>query len=61
MYSGDLNSKLVQYSDGPKQFVHWKVHYSSHALNTEQIIRYLNGKKFGNWMPFGYQTFYHGR
>ena len=27
--------------------------YSSYVLNTEQIIWYLNGKKFGNQMVFG--------
>ena len=37
------------------------ISYSSHVLNSELIVCYLNGKKFGNWMAFGYQTFYHGR
>ena len=53
VYSGDLNSKLVRYSNGSKQFarrmVHYsshdlkselKVHYSSHGLNSELIVRY---------------------
>ena len=60
-YSGDLYSELVWYSNGPKQLVLWMVRYSSHVLNGEQIVCYLNGKKFGNQKPFGYWTFYHGR
>ena len=53
-YSGNLNSKLVQHSNGPKQFVHRMVHYSSQVLNYELIVCNSNGKKFGN------RTFYHG-
>ena len=34
MHSGDLNSKLVQYSNGPKQSAPRMVRYSSHALNS---------------------------
>ena len=30
--------------------------YSSHVLNSELIVCYSNGKKFGNQMSFGYQT-----
>ena len=36
------------------------VHYSSHVLNSELIVRYSNGKKFVNRMAFGYQNFYNG-
>ena len=60
-YSGDLNSELVQYLNGPKQFIHQMVHYSSHVLNSELIVHYLNGKKLGNQMSFGFRTSYHGR
>ena len=35
LYSGDLNSKLVRYSNGWKQFVRWMVPYSDHHLVTE--------------------------
>ena len=56
-----LNSKLVWYANGPKQFVHQMPRYLSHVLNSELIVRYSNGKKFGNQMAFGDQTFYHGR
>ena len=59
LYSGDLNSDLVRYLNGPKQFVCWMVCYSSHVLNSELIVCYSNGKKFGNQIAFGYQTFYH--
>ena len=52
VYSGDLNSGLVWHSNGPKQFFRWIVHYSSHVLNRELIVWYLNGRKFGNWMAF---------
>ena len=48
------------YSNGPKQFVRWMVCYLSHVLNSELIVCYSIGKKFGNQMPFGFQTFYHG-
>ena len=34
--------------------------YILHAMNSELIVSYLNGKKFGNGMAFGYQIFYHG-
>ena len=37
-YSGDLNSKLVKYSDGSKQFVPRMVRNSSHVLNIELIV-----------------------
>ena len=37
-YSGDLNSKLVQYSNGPKQFAPWMVPYSGHGLNSKLIV-----------------------
>ena len=57
-YSGDLNRDLVRYSNGPKQFVPRMVHYSGHVLNSKLIVRFLNGKKFGIPMAFGYQTFY---
>ena len=60
LYSGDLNSKLVWYKNGPKQFVHQMVGFTSHVLNSKLIVRYLNGKKFGNQMAFGELTFYHG-
>ena len=60
-YRGDLNSKQVWYSDDPKQFVGQMARYSSHVLNSELMVPYLNSKKFGNQMEFGYQTFYHGR
>ena len=46
--SGDLNSKLVRYSDGPNQFVPQIVRNSSHVLNRELIVCYSNDKKFGN-------------
>ena len=39
-YSGDLNSKLVRYSNGPKQFARRMVRYSSHDLNSELKVRY---------------------
>ena len=54
-YSGDLNSELVQYSNGPKQFVPWMACYLSHVWNSELIVWYLNGKKFKNRMAFGHQ------
>ena len=60
-YSGDLNSKLVQYSNCPKQFAYPMVSYSSHVLNRELIVFYLNGKKFGNRMAFCNRTFHLGR
>ena len=34
-YSGDLNNKLVGYSNSPKQFICRMVNYSSHVLNNE--------------------------
>ena len=37
-YSGDLNIELVWYSNGPKQFVHLMVCYSSHVLNSKLIV-----------------------
>ena len=60
MYSGDLISKIVWYSNGPKQLVCQMVCYSSHVLNSELIVHYSNGKKFDNRIAFGYQTFYCG-
>ena len=42
-YSADMNSKLVRYLNGPKQFVPSMVHYSSHILNSEPIVPYSNG------------------
>ena len=47
MYSGDLNSGLVWYSNGPEQFAHRMVHYSSDVLNSKKKVCYSNGKKFG--------------
>ena len=38
------NGKLVQYSSGPKQFIHRMVCYSSHVLNGELIVCYLNSR-----------------
>ena len=60
-YSEDLNSELVWFSNGPKQLSPQIVRYTTHVLNNELVIRYFNGKKFGNQMAFGYQNFYHGR
>ena len=57
--SGDLKSELVRYSNGPKQFVHQMVRYSSHVLNSELIVCYSNGKKLDNQMAFGYWTLDH--
>ena len=34
-YSGNLNSELVQYSNGPKQFARQMVRYSSNDLNSK--------------------------
>ena len=59
-YSVDLNCEFVGYSNGPKQFVRRMVCYLSHVLNSKLIVCYSIGKKFGNQMPFGFQTFYHG-
>ena len=39
-YSGDLNTKLVGYSNSPKQFVCPMVCYSSHILNRKLIFHY---------------------
>ena len=39
-YSGDLNSTLVRYSNGPKQFARRMVLYSSHDLNSELKVHY---------------------
>ena len=50
----DLNSKLIRYSNGPKQFVHQMVRYSSHVSRIELIVCYSNGKKFGNQIAFGH-------
>ena len=61
MYSGDLISELVWYSNGPKQFVPQMICYSSHVVNSKLIVCYLNGKNFCNQMAIGYQTFYRGR
>ena len=36
-YSGDLNSELVRYLNGPKQFIHCMVCYASHVLNSKLI------------------------
>ena len=60
MFSGDLNSELVKYSNGPEQFVHRMVRCSSHVLKSELKVCNSNGTKFVNRMAFGYQTFYHG-
>ena len=35
MYSGDLNTGLVQYSNGPKQSDNWMVRYSGHGVNNK--------------------------
>ena len=40
-YSGDLNSELVRYLNGPKQLINWMVHYSGHGLNTTLIVCYI--------------------
>ena len=56
-----MNRKLVQNSNGPKQFVRQMVRYSSHVLNSKLMVCYLNGKKMGNRMAFSYHTFDHGR
>ena len=50
-YSGDLNSKVVQYSNGPKQFAPWMVRYSGQCVwligsmtdgwNNKFLVRYL--------------------
>ena len=45
-YSGDLNSELVRYSNGPKQFARQMVRYSSHGLNSELIFRYSDHRVF---------------
>ena len=37
------------------------VSYSSHVLDRELIVFYLNGKKFGNRMAFCNRTFHLGR
>ena len=55
-YSGDLNSELVLYSSGPKQLAGWmvryssklKVRYSSHDLNSKQIVR-VSGHRVFDW------------
>ena len=61
-YTGmmDLNRNLVWYSNGAKHFVHQMVRDSSHVLNCKLIVRSSSGKKFSNWILFGYQTFYPG-
>ena len=38
LQSGDLNSKLVLYLNGPKQFVRWMVCYSNHVLNSKLYV-----------------------
>ena len=45
-YSGDLNSELVRYLNGPKQFARRMVCYSSHDLNSELIVRYSGHRVF---------------
>ena len=45
-YSGDLNSELVWYLNGPKQFASWMVWYSRHGLNNELIVRYSDHRVF---------------
>ena len=46
-YSGDLNSELVQYTYGPKQFALRIAGYSGHGLNNE-LARY-----YSYFPPFG--------
>ena len=53
-YKWNLNSKLVRYSNGPKQFLRWMLRYLSHVLNSKLIVHFWNGKKFSNrgiWLP----------
>ena len=57
LYSGDLNSQLVRYSNGPKQLAHKMFHYSSNVVNSKLIVSYSSGNKFGNQMAFGNQIF----
>ena len=59
MYSGDLNTGLVWYSNGPEQFVHRMVHYSSNVLNSKkrlviQMVKSLveNGIWLPNFLPW---------
>ena len=40
LYSGDLNSILVWYSNGPKQFAPWMVCNSGHGLNSKLKVCY---------------------
>ena len=40
--AGDLNSELVRYSNGRKQFASQMVQYSSHDLNSEQKVCYAS-------------------
>ena len=40
IYNGDLNSKLVQYLNVPKQFAPWMVRYSVHGLNSKLKVCY---------------------
>ena len=47
-YSGDLNSELVRYSNGPKQFTRRMVCYSSHDLNGKLKVRY-SGHRTITW------------
>ena len=42
IYGEDLNSELVQYLNGPKQFACGMVRYSSHDLNGELKVCYSN-------------------
>ena len=46
MYSGDLTSELVRYSNGPKQFARQMVRYSSHDLNSKLKVCYSGHKVF---------------
>ena len=47
-YSGDLNSQLVRYSNGCKQFASRMVRYTSHGLNSELKVCYSDVNDAGS-------------
>ena len=46
----DLNSELVQYSNGPKQFARRMVHYSSYDLKSKLIVHCLTDRLHDWWL-----------
>ena len=50
VYSGDLNTELIRYSNGSKLFDHRMVPYSGHGFNSKLKVRYSNGRNhFSNF------------